>query len=330
MMPLSRKIISFCLVIWAVLTIATACRTARHSKSKILTDLGGDNKLVSERFERYKSKRQHCSPVPAAQANYRVLLAGFGPFSGVEFNTSSVVAMNFADQFADTGNSLTKPSIGKNDADGIVRQDIVTISGKRVAVCAVAASVIWDLAAAIYLYESEIFRPDLIIMSGMDGGNETIGTWEHHATNVAKSVHGYESDGAESTVTPIESSHGGDPIILPGGPDKLSMTWDAQRLVDVTRPIVRKKFPDFDVQTSEMETPGKYLCNNVSYVVLAGIAGHRLRLAGGKMNIKVHGLSKTRAGFFHYPWNSKQDDAAVRAWSRVLAAAISSEMSRKF
>jgi pyrrolidone-carboxylate peptidase len=305
-----------------------SCRSPKSRVSKVLTDLGSDNEAVAERFNQYKAKRDHCSLVPRDKAKYRVILAGFGPFSGLEFNTSSLVAMNFSAQLDHTQAGLISPLINKDDADGIVRQDIVSIDGVKVAVCAVSASVIWDLAAAIYLHEAQNFKPDLIIMSGMDGGNPTLGTWEHHAMNVAKSMHGYERNGSQSSVTPKEPADGSDPLILPGGPEVLPMTWNAKRLVEVTSPMVRKFFTNFDVQTSDEETPGKYLCNNVSYVMLAGLAGHPLPLAGGKMSMKINGLESVRAGFFHYPWDSEQDADAVRHWSEVLAAAIKSEIFR--
>jgi hypothetical protein len=66
----------------------------------------------------------------------------------------------------------------------------------------------------------------------------------------------------------------------------------------------------------------------VSYVVLAGLAGYELPLAGGMMNVKVNGLSATKAGFFHYPWTSGQDKGAIATWVKVMEAAIKSEMGR--
>jgi pyrrolidone-carboxylate peptidase len=310
-------------------SLTASCSTPRRQKSKVLTDLGADNEAVAARFERYKSKTSHCAPVPVSQAGYRVILAGFGPFSGVSLNTSSLVAMNFADLIDPARGEFMLPALKPEDADGIVRQGIVMIDGVRVAVCAVTASVIWDLAAAIYLHEAGAFRPDLLIMAGMDGGNANVGTWEHHATNVAAHLHGYEHDGSSSSVTPkIDDELSGDTIILPAGPDSLPMTWNSPNITAMTRPIVRERFPGFDVRTSDEETPGKYLCNNVSYVVLAGLAGYELPLAGGMMNVKVNGLSATKAGFFHYPWTSGQDKGAIATWVKVIEAAIKSEMGR--
>lgn len=306
-----------------------SCRSVSGHKNKLLTELGADNESVAERFELYKAKKSHCFQSAKTKARYRVILAGFGPFSGVEFNTSSLVAMNFADQFGPSQKALRSPIINNADADGIIRQDVVTINGIDVEICAISTSVIWDLAAAIYLHEASLFKPDLIIMTGMDGGNHQVGTWEQYALNIAKPSSGFESDGSESVIKPVAPTDGSEPVILPNGPDSLKMTWNAFKLLEVTRPIVKQKFPDFDVQTSVDENPGKYLCNNVSYVVLAGLAGHKLPLAGGRLNLRLSGLSGTKAGFFHYPWDSKQDAEAVRNWSEVMAAAISSELSQK-
>jgi pyrrolidone-carboxylate peptidase len=237
--------------------------------------------------------------------------------------------MNFADLIDPARGEFILPAFKPEDSDGNVSQDIVMIDGVRVAVCAVTASVIWDLAAAIYLHEAGVFRPDLMIMAGMDGGNANVGTWEHHATNVAAHLHGYEHDGSSSSVTPQkENDLSGDTVILPAGPDSLPMTWNSPNITAMTQPIVRERFPGFDVQTSDEETPGKYLCNNVSYVVLAGLADYELPLAGGKMNVKVNGLSATKAGFFHYPWTSGQDKGAIATWVKVMEAAIKSEMGR--
>jgi pyrrolidone-carboxylate peptidase len=311
----------------AVLATLCDCRSTAVIRSEVLTDLGADNDAVASRFEAYKYKKKHCHFDSPTKSDYRVMLTGFGPFSGVEFNTSSLVAMNFADRFNQSQSGLISPIISKDDADGITRQDVVTIGGLRVEVCAVSASVIWDLAAAIYLHEAQLFRPNLIIMAGMDGREHEMGTWEHHAVNIAMPSHGYEADGSQSSVTPVSGSQTSEAEILKDGPAVLKMTWNATKLVEATQSIIRKEMPGFDVRTSDEETPGKYLCNNVSYLVLAGLRGVPLVLAGDRIKMQISGLDFTRAGFFHYPWSSKQDLQAVHIWSDVLEAAIRSQMN---
>jgi pyrrolidone-carboxylate peptidase len=154
-----------------------------------------------------------------------------------------------------------------------------------------------------------------------------MGTWEHHAVNIAMPSHGYEADGSQSSVTPVSGSQTSEAEILKDGPAVLKMTWNATKLVEATQSIIRKEMPGFDVRTSDEETPGKYLCNNVSYLVLAGLRGVPLVLAGDRIKMQISGLDFTRAGFFHYPWSSKQDLQAVHIWSDVLEAAIRSQMN---
>ncbi len=292
-------------------------------ESALKTDLGPSNDLVAGRYEAYKKKPTHCRFM--VHADYRVLLGSFGPFSGQQVNTSSLVAMNFGKMVNDPSAGLQHPQILDLDGDAAISESLVTINGKTVAVCAVNAAVVWDLAASIYVFEANIMKPDLIILSGMDGSQDRIGTWEHYARNLALGDYGYDRDGHRDGIKPQTNGTALIPI-QPGGPAEVRMTWDGNAILAATASIVREGLPGFDLQTSPNENPGTYLCNNVSYAVLTALNGGKLFLAGGKMMIAADGLKDTHAGFFHYPWESPQDDRTVRLWTRVLAAAIGADL----
>ena len=301
------------------------CKSSNHAAHS-KTDLGPGNVVTARMFSNYKAKSHHCEY--DEDADYRVILAGFGPFSGRAVNTSSLVAMNFIRARSAPAGDLVIPAIGEGDSYGVVTQGRVVIAGKVVAVCSVNAAVMWDLAGAIYLHEAGLFKPDLVIMSGMDGGSYYSGTWEHHAVNMAMPAPGYNQDGSPVDITPVVIPPARRADILPGGPDTLVMTWNAAELVLATNPIVEGKLPGFSIHTSDEETPGEYLCNNLSYVVLAGLSGSELSLAGGELKLRYPRLPHAKAGFFHYPWASPQDKGAVSVWGDVMAAAIQSEMLR--
>jgi hypothetical protein len=307
----------------AIVFALTSCKTSKvPGHGHLKTDLGTSNSEVAQRFERYKAKHTHCAF--DEDADYRVILAGLGPFSGKPVNTSGLIAHNFADFLNHRVNTPVLPTLTSADMDGIVKQDVVTINGKSVSICAVTASVIWDLAGAIYLFEAALFKPDLIIMSGMDGKNDYVGTWESQTKNVAFGMAGYEHDGSESEVTP--NTGGGDTLIpiVPGATETLTMSWNPEELAAMANPILSRDLADFSTRHPPEHTPGTYLCNNVSYAVIAGLSGKDLSLAGGMMTVKSPNLPVTKAGFLHYPWLSPPDGHAVAAWTNVMAGAIQS------
>lgn len=316
------------IAIIAALSLVSSCRkdSVHPSLQKYFTDLGRHNDAVASRLSRYQSKSSHCQSVEGVK--YRVMLTGFGPFSGEPVNTSGLVAMNFSRFMKHIDSKIIIPEIKGDDADAIVNQEVINIEGAKIAVCAVETSVIWDLAGSIYLHEASLFKPDLIIMSGIDSGNRFVGTWEQYSSNIAVGESGYESDGSVSSVTPVRSSSDDIIKIFPGGPEKFLMTWDAASLAAKTDLIIKEKLKDFELQTSPAANPSDYLCNNVSYVVLAGISGFTLPLAGGKMLVHAEGLRATKAGFFHYPSFSPQDEISVKVWIEVMAKVIESEMER--
>ncbi len=319
-----------CFAILGALALSSCSRIDSHhfSSQKQFTDLGRDNDAVASRLLRYQGKSSHCKSVSGV--NYRVMLTGFGPFGGVPVNTSGLVAMNFSRFMNRRNPRLIIPKINESDANAIVHQDIVKINNARIAVCAVETSVIWDLAGSIYLHEASLFKPDLIIMSGVDSRSPFIGTWEQYSSNIAIGKSGYEGDGRASSVTPVQSNADSTIEIFPGGPENIFMTWDAADLAAKTNLIVREKLENFELWSSPTENTGDYLCNNVSYVVLAAIAGFTLPLAGGNMIVHSGGLRATKVGFFHYPSSSPHDEYSVKVWSEVMAKAIEAEMGNIF
>ena len=348
----------------------TACRTSSNSELK--TDLGpaGNSKVVDQ-FKKYKSKTEHCD---SSGTGTRIMLTGFGLFSSpprnsknVAYNISglisrfmstpavfssvidtstSVVANNFKNtQFAQYSHMPANAEGAK------VSQRELTIDQKPVTVCFVLLDVIWDQAAAIILYESTLFKPERIIMSGLNAGEKQFGMFEAGAVNNATAFEGFKPSGTPNLDNIPIADTAGDSPVLPRGDhgieQTITMTWDAKKLATFTAPvadaIVRdKKTKVFNVRGEDAARPSNdYICNNVSFVILHAIKGAEINLAGGKLRfgpsqnspapgsgIEFVEIPKAvadgikSAGFFHYPDTATDAGQTMFDWSKVIAKAM--------
>jgi hypothetical protein len=353
-----------------IVNVITGCRTTGDSKLK--TDLGATgNKQVVEQVQRYKKKTAHCD---ATGSGTRILMTGFGLFSnppknfqGTPYNISGLVARFMADPAVfpaqiSTATSQVAPLLRNRayaryshmpaNADGAhISQREMTIDQKPVTVCFVLLDVIWDQAAAVILFEASKFKPDRIIMSGLNSGEKKDGMFEAGAVNNATDYGGFNADGAQNPNNiPIENAAGESPVLPksdPGVEQSIAMTWDAKALAALTLPIA-KKIPgsawgqSFAVRGEDAARPSNdYICNNVSFVILHAIKGTTVNLAGGKLRIGPASSAPaagedvefieletatagkvSSAGFFHYPDTRSDRGSTVFGWGLVIAKAM--------
>lgn len=314
---------------------STACNSngRRAGASETLTDLGAEgNQAVADRFNAYRQKRSTenggCRPATSAK---RVMITGFGLFTGVDYNISGVVAQSFADQ------AFTPEDLALNGSDAIGGSGSVgagripesalgavttvrhmTIRGEEYEVCVLTLDVLWDLAAAIITLEAESFQPSMIIMSGRGASQAIV---EAGALNDAQvGLEGYDASGSiDSVNAPVAS-----PILL-GRPTESRMTWNGAALAFAARPVVQSL--GFTIgAASGPRRDNNYICNNVSYVVLEAARGAHLSLAGGLIAWSPAIQSDPKIGFFHYPGTATHDRAKVAGWVRVLATFIATEL----
>jgi hypothetical protein len=348
----------------------TACRTVNNSELK--TDLGpvGNTKVV-EQFKKYKNKNQHCD---ATGAGTRIILTGFGLFStpplnekNVAYNISGLISRfmatptvfpNAIDTDTSTiptnladSNFATYSHMPANAEGAIVSQREMTIDQKQVTVCFILLDVIWDQAAAIILYESTLFKPERIIMGGLNAGEKTFGMFEAGAVNHATAYQGFESSGASNMNNVPKADGSGDSPVLPhndpGVEKQILMTWAPKDLATFASPVATSikrngKKNVFDVKGEDAARPSNdYICNNVSFVILHAMKGTVINLAGGKLrfgpiqNMPPQGSGIEfveipsdissgikSAGFFHYPDTATDKGETMFGWSKVIAKAM--------
>lgn len=299
------------------------------------TDLGRGNEQVKRAYEAYVKGGPR---LEASEASRRVLITGFGLFSGVEFNISGVVLQSMADPtFWPTEaklDALPKPpakavgagTLTAKDGGARAWQRTLVIDGRTYEVAFLLVDVLWDLGAAITLFEAEHFEPHLIVMTGR-GGKAAV--FERGALNRAAPYTGFRHDGRpDPTNKPVAQS------VLdpqhPGVEQAIAMSWDNERLAAAARPIVASMRAGYEVVAAPAARPDNtYICNNISCVVLHGLQGRKVALAGGAIELEVAGLAETAAGFFHYPARATREPAEVQAWARMLATVVKTHFAAK-
>ena len=316
------------------LQLPVSCRsTGSEIGSRPTTDLSeSGNARVFATFTAYQKKAASCQAMGPGR---RVMVTGFGLFAGVPYNISGVVVSSLADpvftpRSLDPAKALVThgdAALGKlTDADqgGRVANRSIEILGKPYQVCVLTLDTQWDLAASIILYEADRFKPDMILMSGRGGPGADI---EGGAFNYAAPEPGFNPDGSMAAeVKPVVSIEEGTAVspIIPGAPAKLMMTWDGARLYQTVAPMVRALGyePSQHRDASEGNT---YICNNVSYAVLAAALGVPVVLSGGRIRMTPQLTPGIPIGFFHFPQNVPRQAASVAAWINILAAMIDAQ-----
>lgn len=350
---------------------STACRTASDG-SETKTDLGpAGNKKVVEQFKLYQNKSEHCD---GTGTGTRILMTGFGLFSsppknarGTPYNISGLVARFMADDQAfpsivDTAKTQPLHTIAQkeyathshmpaNAQGAVIKQREMVIDTIPVTVCFVMLDVIWDQAAAIILFESTTFKPDRIIMSGLNSGEKKFGMFEAGAVNNATAFGGFDAEGKPIDINvPVQNLSGGSPVLPPGDAgvqETIAMTWNGKNLASTTEPLAKNikrglTSGIFSVRSEAAERRSNdYICNNVSFVILHGIKGAVVNLAGGLLRLgpadraptagqqiefvefsPTIGAAVKSAGFFHYPNTATDKGATIFGWGKVMAKAM--------
>lgn len=296
------------------------------------TDLGDGNVEVGKTFAKWVEGGPR---LKASDCERRVLISGFGLFSGVDYNISGVVVESMANEaFWPKGvrldEAMKTPAKSKvksgllteKDGGAKVWQRTLVIDGETYEVGFLLLDVLWDLGAAITLYEAKTFKPHLIVMTGR-GGQKAI--FEKGALNQAAGYPGFRSDGAQDPKNTPVTPNVLDPK-LDGIEAAIGMTWDNTKLADAARPVVDSMKKGYAVMAADAARPrNTYICNNISCAVLHGIKRDAISLAGGKIKITGVDLSDTTAGFFHYPAASTNEPAEVLTWARMLATVVKTQ-----
>lgn len=300
------------------------------------TDLGKEGNVdVARRFGAWCKGSAHLrAPEPVKEgetAPRRVMITGFGLFSGVEFNISGVVVESMADakfwpgsvqlddDLAPAPDAIASPGVlQRSDGGARVWQRTLTIDGSRYEVGFLLLDVLWDLGAAIVLHEATRFQPDLILMTGR-GGSEAV--LEGGSVNHAVLAPGFRADGKQDPNNRPTTAFVLDPS-LTGVKRDIAATWDNARLAEAIRPLLPSIAPDIPLLAPPAgRADNAYICNNITNVVLHGLEGVNVALAGGSIYVRTD-LQHTKAGFFHYPASAKREPAEVFHWARVMATII--------
>jgi len=299
------------------------------------TDLA-DNETVKATFESYKNNSVHCAFV---EGRKRAIISGFALF-GEPFNISGIAAMSMAkDNFWPASAKLDGAAPEDNLANfarhselattngGYVKQRTLAIDGTSYEVCFLYLDVKWDLAAAIILHEASLFRPDLVVMSGMNGGEATKTFWESGALNNATNYAGFDQTGEQNANNvPVDQQA----RILEDLPfnNKLNLTWNASGLSQANAALIAAIRTDgpYGTTVGQARTSNNYICNNVSFAVTAGLTGRTVKLAGELITIEGANYG-TKTGFLHYPYRASATGAAdngshLYGWNKVLANTI--------
>jgi pyrrolidone-carboxylate peptidase len=325
------------------LSCLCSCRSIQHKprdESQVRTDIGPTgNSLVAREFDKYVANSGGCiDPGQAGDHLKHVIVSGFGPFQNKPFNISGVVSGTMAQANLWSGNLQSGAFVGNSGAQvspglitaadhggrAVVRP--VTVDGRGYLVCFLVLDVKWDLAAAILVHESRRFNPQMIMMMGQGGQGAT---FEGGAINQATQSNGFDSDGGGMASANIPNVPGA-PILTNhpnanGQPHVQRMTWDNSKLRDATKSQVSSMGYTLTAEAGPRFS-NDYICNNVSYVVLAALAGEPISLAGGDLALAPVPAVDTVAGFFHIPYAATNQRREVIAWADVVATAVDAQL----
>ncbi len=307
------------------------------------TDLGKAGNLnVARDFEAYKKESVNIG-CKAQGSGHRVILTGFGLFSGVNYNISGAVVSSMADlEFFPAEINLNHPLKPNNTLahDGILNQDklgvkiynrSLKINDDNFEVCFIVANVNWDFAAAVFLDQAGSFKPELVLMTGRGSFSVSL---EAGALNYAYQSAGYSAQGVDlgSLNRPRTSKE----KVLKDYPLNkiLPLTWNTLAAKNRIEELVREL--GFEVEEQTTARPeNDYICNNVSFVLAHGSQNKSTTLAGGTIVIPNFNFKVVpKVGFFHFPnVDSKNPNintagSEIFSWTTVIAQVISSQFEK--
>jgi pyrrolidone-carboxylate peptidase len=291
----------------SVLVMAAACSSETELvTSGLHTDLGliGNDRAL-QRFEQYQTKdTDHCkiddSDVP------RVIVTGFGPFSGADYNISGQIVRQIFECSSSRpsdpcGTTLSSSRLNPDDFGGKALQRRLVIADSEVDVCLIELAVQWDVAAAIIFEEAQRFKPAVIVMTGL-GANDQL-RFETQAVNRTQtSLSGYEENGSFSGELnrPVSSA-----VVPEDDIDQIrDLTWSTQDISTdrLIGEIATGELGARSVVEGLASTSNTYICNNTSYVLAATSTAEpgTVSLFGGNLTIQRL-KSRPKIGFLHYP-----------------------------
>ncbi len=282
------------------------------------TNLGEvGNRWVAESFSEYVKSAKGC--VSAGHQERRVLVQGFGLFSGIKKNLSGAVVAKLAGL----------EEIPQTQHGGWATTRRLMVNGETVEFCFLYLDVVWDLASAILLTEIERFDPELVLMSGIGGGTAIA---EGGVQNLATALHGYDGNGnpirekntpwcGEKPCGLSQSAY----VLAPEEPlveSKVKLSWNNVAFAAQIRELTKSISPTPLVEAPDQaRSSNDYLCNNVAYVVQSATNGVGVKLAGDRITFPAF-PSTRKVGFFHYPYSGDPSDALVLAWASAVTKAL--------
>lgn len=337
------------LSVCSILSFVSGCDSGGNDGAAVKTDLGAvGNALVARDFHAYQAKptEQHCH---AQGDGKHVIVTGFGLFSGASYNISGVVVESMSDPRIWSGrvvNNVSLPVEGEptvTPADGVLERGQyggrvvnreISVDGRAFQVCFIHVDVRWDIAGAIIAHEMNVFKPEMVIMSGRGGKSRGL-FLEGGAINNALLGSGYAGDGRElgEANIPVNATPYLDAPILADKPsgdattaDKVRMTWDNRMLGNLMADIVQPL--DWLVTSvPDARADNDYICNNVSYIALNAAKGEQLKLGGEEIQVKLDvPLLNAKIGFLHYPSDARRDARTVQVMAAGIAAMINAQL----
>ncbi len=310
---------------------------------KPMTDLGKVGNLsVARDFEAFKKEADKIG-CKAQGSGHRVILTGFGLFSGVNYNISGAVVSSMADpEFFPSEidlNHALKPN-NTPPHDGILNQDklgvkivnrSLKINDENLEVCFIVANVNWDFAAAVFLDQAGRFKPELVLMTGRGSFSVSL---EAGALNHADQSAGYSAQGVDlgSLNRPRTAK---EKVLKDYALNKiLPLTWNTLAVKNSIEAQVREL--GFEVERQTTARPeNDYICNNVSFILAHGSQNKSATLAGGTIVIPNFNFKiAPKVGFFHFPNvdsknpNIKDAGSEIFTWTTVIAQAITSQFEK--
>lgn len=334
-MQKNLKIMVFSSLLFSLGLGLSACgpkaSAARSGSSPVLgVDLGTQGNIaVAQRYRAYVAKGHGCF---STGKNPRVLLTGFGLFSGVNFNISGLVVDNMRSEkfwphemsvgtLAPRGlQTVSKGILSALDEGGSVTNRTLMIDGRAFDFCFLLVDVQWDLAAAIIVHEMENFQPNLVVMTGRGSWDRAV--LEGGASNQSTPLQGYQPNGnLDGNNTPVALNNPVLPPQDPGVQPEIAMTWNNQILQKATENFIAQLGFSVDAP-SRARADNNYVCNNIAFVAAHAAKGVKLNLAGGKLVLDPVITSHPQIGFLHIPANGSNSAASVLGWSKVLATIV--------
>jgi len=285
------------------------------------TDLGPTgNQAVVQRYQTYLASGPRCSAATAVGT--KILLTGFGLFSGIDSNISSAVVKGAAALLPATLPDSTAPATADVLPAGVVSssvgvdsvQRVFTIGDRSVTVCFLSLDVQWDFAAAVVVTEVQNFSPDNVFMFGQGDTRVIV---ESGVQNRDVSYSGFNSDGSfDEANSPVS------PTLFDSLPASLRLSVDQARVGAAIAPAVAALGVSLFLP-SDFRPSNDYICNNIGYSVQAAADGYLVPFAGGLLPLQLTVAKPPVVSFIHLPVENALDLPA-RPWLQLVLNLIDS------